>query len=276
LKYSAVPQPGLDRALAARLEAAHGWVVENYVSELRERRPEVGAAALSVAGGNAFFAGESPFSFAVNVGMNGAVSGGELDLIEEFYASRGVPVRVDITPATDASLMRLAQERDYRVSDVTSVLAIATADADFGPQANGIALRWAHAEDCEVWVETIARNLYVSDPGEKRRRNMACMFHAPCALNLIAEMDGQVAGVAGCQIPHHAKGLAAIYGSCTVPEFRRLGVHGEMLRLRVETARAAGCDMVMATALPGSDSERNLERCGFEVCYVKKTWVKAQ
>jgi GNAT superfamily N-acetyltransferase len=208
----------------------------------------------------------------VSLGISRAVTQADLDLVERFYGSRRVATKVDITPTTDPTLSRITHERGYHVADLTSVLLLQVRDAAIEP-APDVLVRWARPEDCEVWVDTIAQNFYVSDPGKARRKSIACVFHAPHALNVIAMVNGEVAGVAGMMVPHGG-GIAVIYGSCTFPQFRRMGVHREMLRLRVETARSAGCSAVMATALPGSDSERNLTRCGFELCYVKTSWAK--
>jgi GNAT superfamily N-acetyltransferase len=227
---------------------------------------------MEVSSGRAFYTGPSPYSIAVGLGFAGAVTPVELDRIEQFYRERGVPAKVDITPATHGSLVMQAQARGYRIAEVTSVL-MRDVDEHFGGASPEIELRWARPVECQLWVDMLARHFFASEPGGERRRNMECMFHAPHALNVIATVGDQLAGVAGCMLPPDG-GVAVIYGSCTLPELRGRGVHREMLRLRVDTARAAGCGVVMATALPGSDSERNLERCGFEICYVKNTWTK--
>ena len=273
MNHAFAVEPALDRALVSRLEKAHEWTVLNYIDCLQSRRPGVSAAALPIAGGQAFYAGPSPFSFAVGIGINRAIAADELDTLEAFYAAHAVPCKLDVTPYTNASVSELITEREYRVADLTSVLSLTADGGSFGPRVGEVELRWAGADDCDMWVDTIARNFYVSDPGEERRKNMECMFHAAHALNVIATVKGELAGVASMMVPHDG-GMAVIYGSCTTPAFRRLGVHREMLRLRVQTARAAGCDSVLATALPGSDSERNLERCGFRCWYVKTTWAK--
>ena len=273
MTYSAVPRPAIDTALVAQLEAAHEWAVHNFVISVQERRPALQADAISIAGGRALYVGPSPFSFAVNLGIGRPVTPRDLDQVEHFYAQHGVPTKVDVTPATHRSLSQLIQERGYRVADLTAVLVLDAQNADIAPPAPEIQLRWARAEDCDLWVDTVAHNFFVTEPGRDRRNNIACVFHAPHALNVIAMIDGKVAGVAGCMIPHNG-GMAIVYASCTVLEYRRKGVHREMLRLRVNAARAAGCDAIMATALPGSDSERNLVRCGFDTCYVKTTWAK--
>ena len=49
---------------------------------------------------------------------------------------------------------------------------------------------------------------------------------------------------------------------------------GERLKLiaaRLNEAVARGCDLATAATLPGSGSQRNYERCGFEVVYTKVT-----
>ncbi len=63
--------------------------------------------------------------------------------------------------------------------------------------------------------------------------------------------------------------LASFFGDGTVPEFRRCGLHASLIRARLNAALAQGCDLATASTLPGSVSQRNYERLGFQVVYTK-------
>jgi GNAT superfamily N-acetyltransferase len=86
---------------------------------------------------------------------------------------------------------------------------------------------------------------------------------SPCAF------DGQ-AGAAGVLCIH--EGVALFGGSATVPELRRRGLQGALLKERMRYASNRGCDLAMMVAEAGSDSQRNAERKGFQIAYTRTKW----
>jgi hypothetical protein len=68
-------------------------------------------------------------------------------------------------------------------------------------------------------------------------------------------------------------GLATLFADGTIAAFRRVGLHRELITARLNEAIAQGCDLATASTLPGSGSQRNYERLGFEVVYTKITLV---
>ena len=53
------------------------------------------------------------------------------------------------------------------------------------------------------------------------------------------------------------------------PRARGRGVHKELIRSRLLTAKALDCDLATALTVPGSISQRNYERSGFQVAYTR-------
>jgi hypothetical protein len=47
-----------------------------------------------------------------------------------------------------------------------------------------------------------------------------------------------------------------------------------LIGVRLEDARAAGSDLAMSMTLPGSGSQRNLERQGFRVIYTRTKFLR--
>jgi hypothetical protein len=70
-------------------------------------------------------------------------------------------------------------------------------------------------------------------------------------------------------------GVASFYGDGVLPQCRRAGVHAAMIAARLRKALEQGCDIVTAGVVPGSTSQRNYGRLGFEVAYTKVTMVLA-
>jgi predicted acetyltransferase len=64
-------------------------------------------------------------------------------------------------------------------------------------------------------------------------------------------------------------GLAILFADSTAARYRRRGFHRELIAVRLREARTQGCDLAAASVSPGSASQRNYERAGFQVAYTK-------
>ena len=62
-------------------------------------------------------------------------------------------------------------------------------------------------------------------------------------------------------------GLAQICGAGTLPAYRGRGMQKALLARRLADAKAAGCDFAVVTTAPGSRSQENVMRRGFELLY---------
>ena len=92
------------------------------------------------------------------------------------------------------------------------------------------------------------------------------MASIPMVSCWLARVDGRIAG-GGALVIHD--GLALICGDGTLPEFRSQGVQTALLRARLDHARRSGCDLAVICTQPGSSSQRNAERQGFQVVYAR-------
>ena len=71
-----------------------------------------------------------------------------------------------------------------------------------------------------------------------------------------------------------AEGVAQLAGATTAPAHRRQGVQAALLSARLADAAAAGCDIAVVTTLPGSKSQQNVQRQGFDLLYTRATLVR--
>jgi GNAT superfamily N-acetyltransferase len=85
----------------------------------------------------------------------------------------------------------------------------------------------------------------------------------------LAEWNGQPGAAGSLCIDD---GVALFSGAATIPELRRRGLQGALLRERMRYAVAHGCDLAMMVAEVGSESQRNAERNGFGVAYTRIKW----
>ena len=84
--------------------------------------------------------------------------------------------------------------------------------------------------------------------------------------------DNVVAGGAAMRI---AEGMAQLCGAATLPAHRRRGVQTALLQHRLADAGRAGCDMAVVTTQPGSVSQQNVQRQGFELLYSRAILIKS-
>jgi GNAT superfamily N-acetyltransferase len=97
------------------------------------------------------------------------------------------------------------------------------------------------------------------------------IFAMPGALCYLAVSEsGEPAGGGAMAV---RDGLATLFADSTIAAWRRLGFHRELIVARLNEAIAVGCDTATASTIPGSISQRNYERLGFEVVYTKVALV---
>lgn len=87
----------------------------------------------------------------------------------------------------------------------------------------------------------------------------------------VALRDGVIAGGASFRV---AEGVAQLTGAATAPAHRRLGVQTALLSARLADAAGAGCDVAVITTQPGSKSQQNAQRRGFDLLYTRAILVK--
>ena len=127
-------------------------------------------------------------------------------------------------------------------------------------------------DETDLWSYTVGRGFF--DQAELTTEEMD-VGRAICAMPGRAVLpgrlvDGEPAGAAAEAI---YGGLATLFADSTIAHFRRGGLHAELIAARLNEAMAQGCELATASTLPGSGSQRNYERLGFEVVYTRVTLV---
>ena len=253
-----------DTALARRLESAEAANARGCTAI----HPQ--AAALEIAGGVAVFAGaESPLSHAVGIGLAGPVTELEVCAIETFFRARGARPSVDLCPLADPGLVELLGASGFRVSEFNNVLVkrLQATELVLTPR-----VRRAIADETDLWSHTVGRGFFEQPELTTDEMDVGRAICAmPGARVYLAATDtGEPAG--GAALAIHG-GLATLFADSTIARFRRQGLHRELISARLNEALAQGCDMATASTLPGSASQRNYERAGFEVVYTRITLV---
>jgi hypothetical protein len=86
----------------------------------------------------------------------------------------------------------------------------------------------------------------------------------------LAEVDGEPVGAAALIV---TDGIGYLANAATLPAGREQGAQQALIDRRLRDAAAAGCELFLTMAGPGSVSHRNLERAGLGVAYTKVVWT---
>lgn len=244
-----------DRALARRIEAAEAANARGCTSP--------GGALLEAGGGCAIFAGAgSPLTQAVGMGLAGPPAPGEIERIEAFFRSRGATPAIDLCPLADTAWVEALFGRGYRATEFNNVLV---RRVDGAPPA-APRVRLAAAAEAELWSRTVGCGFFdVEELGEPEMEVGRAICAMPGALCYLAG-DAEPAAAGALRV---REGLATLFADSTIARFRGRGLHRELIAARLAEAAAQGCDLATASTLPGSVSQRNYERMGFEVVYTK-------
>jgi hypothetical protein len=258
--------------LARRLEYAEAVDAAGCVDAECCLSPNSNAEAKGVAGGFLTFCGtESPLTHAIGVGMHGPVSVDEVYEIEHFFRSRGAAVAIDVCPHADASLRDILCQRGYRITEFNDVLVRPLPAGELPEHPSHLEIRTAGADEEELYARTVVRGFFGRDEmTDAEYRLGRILFHMPCSNVLMAFADGEAAGCGGLSIRNR---VANFFGDATLRSQRNRGSHSALIAERLRIASADGCDVATAGTQPGSTSQANYQRFGFEVAYSKITMV---
>ncbi|MGZ6652251.1 MAG: GNAT family N-acetyltransferase [Solirubrobacteraceae bacterium] len=269
-----------DIALAERIERVETQLIALGGEAARARTTEPGFV-ISLAGGVATFCEEgSPFNKVAGLGFHGVPSEAELDEVERAFAARDCPVQLELSNLAEPAIGALLTNRGYRLVSFENVLGRAI-DGEPEPVATpGVEVRRSGDEEFQAWHRVIADGFAHPDTQgvpsheefpdeiiERAERDLA----AAGGVRYIALRDGVVGGGAGLRI---AEGVAQMTGAATAPAHRRRGIQTALLAARLADAATAGCDIAVVTTQPGSKSQQNVQRRGFDLLYTRAVFVK--
>jgi GNAT superfamily N-acetyltransferase len=262
-----------DHDLSCRIELADAANSRACGNTLAQHHPDIGACTMDVAGGCAIYAGVgSPITQAIGLGMDVEVTTADMDCLEQFFESRGARVEVETSPLCHATLRDQFDARAYRTLEWSNVLFQRSTDTPVKPPAAGVEIKRATVDQADLWASLLCQG-FAEDLGEAALALMLVgktLFLAAAA-GYIAYVDGQPAGGAALFIH---EGVAGLMGAATLSKFRRRGVQSALLNARLDLAREQGCDMAYTITAPGSGSQRNVERAGFQVAYTRTKFYK--
>lgn len=267
--------------LAARIERAEAQLIAEATEATRRRRADRSGFVIPVAGGVATFAeAGSPYNKIAGLGFGGVPDAAALDEIESAFAGRGAVVQAEVASLADPTLLEMLTERGYRLASFENVLGRELTTGSPPVEVPGVEVRRSGPDELEAWVglvtdaavhpdtEGIPMEEFPRDVVERAERDSAAIDGIR---RYVALRHEQLAGGASFRV---AEGIAQLTGAGTVPAHRRNGVQTALLAARIADAVTDGCDVAVVTTQPGSRSQQNVQRRGFDLLYTRAVLLK--
>lgn len=240
-------------ALIHRLESAQARQNDRFTRA-------AGGRSLAVGGGFAHFRGPGhPLNQAL-----GLIKPIPEEDLEEAEAFLGHPAVLELTPGADAGLWPLLAARGYRLNQFQQQLVRGLEPLEEGDAA--FEIRPVRPGESDLQARVVGAGFFEREDWQSVDPPFAVPEGVPGCLRYLAVVDGEPAG--GATLGWN-DGVALLSGDAVLPRFRGRGLQKALIRARLVEAARLGCDLVTASTLPSSPSQRAYEACGFRVAYPK-------
>jgi GNAT superfamily N-acetyltransferase len=271
-----------DIGLARRIEQAEAQLIAEASQAARRRRADTAGFVIPVAGGVASFAEHgSPFNKVAGLGFGGVPGAAALEDVERAFAACGAQMQIELAHLGDPAIGALLTGRGYQLQSFENVLGLALTGTPEPVTPAGIEVRPSGEEELGAWVDVLVEGDLHPDtqgvpqheqfPREVLARAERDTGAAAGVRRYVALRNGVIAGGASFRV---SDGIAQFTGAATVPQHRRRGIQTALLAVRLADAAAAGCDIAVITTAPGSKSQQNAQRQGFDLLYTRAVLVK--
>lgn len=234
--------------------------------------PASGAETLTLRGGALVALGPGRYvNRAIGVGTD-RFDTAELTRLESFFERHGVPASVELSSWVSTAMLSQLNGRGYEPYWSRNVYAWAAEAAE--QTSRRVTVQAVDDSLFEIWRSVFAAAFEAPD-GVSRRisdEHAAAAYATSGSRHFLAHIDGQPAGCGSVQFDGT---VAWLGGAATIPSFRRRGVQSALIHHRLALAIDAGCELVVASALPSGMSARNLEAHGFEFADTQLVMTKS-
>jgi GNAT superfamily N-acetyltransferase len=262
-----------NKELALKLETAEALNQTTFVQTHRQLFEDSQASYQKIGSGYAVFAGvDSPLTQTFGLALDGPFNDGQLDELEEFYKLRNAPVNIEVCHLSDIALSRLLIKRGYQISEYSNVLLRRISATDLFEVSNNNQIHEVKNEEIADYAAVISEGfLETKEIPESFQALFKVCFRQPNSAIFGAVKDSQPAGGGTIFI----QGDVGLFGGAsTLPQFRNQGIQTDLLKMRLRHAQSVGCLWAMVTTAPGSVSQKNVERQGFQVVYARTKFIR--
>ena len=271
-----------DASLAARIDRAEARLCSDIAAFVRATRPDAESTVTPISGGLAVYVSRSsPVNKVIGLALEGELDVDALERIESDWQRKGEPVRIELAVLTDSSVGGVLTDRGYRLHGFENVLGLALDGTLAEPVSPDISIDIAAEDERQTWMNIAVDAFMNLDgtgsvpddalPREELADVLGEVMGAPGYIRYLARAGGEPVGEAAMRLDGD---LAQLAGAGTLPRARGRGVQKALLQRRLADARAAGCTLAVVTTAPGTRSQENVMRRGFQLLYTRAILVR--
>ena len=271
-----------DVSLAARIDRAEARLCGDIASFVRTARPEAESTVIPISGGLAVYVSRSsPVNKVIGLALDCELDVDTLAGIETEWQRKGEPVRIELAVLTDSSVGGVLTDRGYRLHGFENVLGLGLDGTPAETVPPGISIDIAADDEQQTWMDIAVDAFMNLDgtgsvpddalPREQLADVLGEVMGAPGYIRYLARLDGDPVGEAAMRLDGD---LAQLAGAGTLPRARGRGVQRALLQRRLADARRAGCTLAVVTTAPGTRSQENVMRRGFQLLYTRAILVR--
>ena len=248
-----------DEQLYARLHRRSKTMAAE-MAEAASKAGIPGEVFLDVGDSYAIFAGNgSPLTQG-----GGSFSSTELEAIQAFYSRHACGWEAIVTPFTSVDSFNRLLSLGATAMNWETVLTRDLGDLPSEDIGGGRFVE-AEAGTLSVWSEVGRRGFFGEESNPVAEELARVLEHMTGYRRYIGYLDDEPAGAAAMSI---RDGVVFLGGMATLPKFRRRGLQTAAIARRLRDALGIA-DLATMGAVPGSSSQRNAERLGFQVAWTQ-------
>lgn len=211
----------------------------------------------------AFFAGPEAYSNRITgFGMQPE----HLDPAIAFFDERGVDTKLEVSSFAASELLAAVHARGFELRFFTHVLAMPVRNVSRLPPPAGVTIERLDRSDLRAVTEAAEHNDRCFSPDRPPLPASIALTTKhllnPANDTFVARVEGRLVGV-GCS--ESSEGVTLVFGGAVHPELRGRGIQRALMNVRIALAHERGSELVFVMTGPGTPSERNACRAGFQI-----------
>lgn len=225
-------------------------------------------STLDVGTGSAFFSGDTSF-FSQVIGWGFDTDDvkflAEIEAIEDFYRQlKHRQVDIELSPLVGNFIFSQLSKRGYLVSELNniSILDLTCFTSNAVLNQEGYIVQPISAHHLQEWASCVASGFEYEEARE--------YFYLYAKTKGITPFGAYINNklVAGGTIAIH-DGVCDLGITSTLPSYRGRGLQKALLDKRIEYAIKSGANLASVTTEPGSISDLNIQKMGFQIAYTR-------
>jgi GNAT superfamily N-acetyltransferase len=220
---------------------------------------------------------------AVGIGIVEPAGAAEVDAIIDWYVSKGIEPRVELSPFADPAFTRALADRGFVLQSFENtffreLVAGERVTTPF-PLPDDIAISRVDPSDAatvRAYAEVVVSGFM--PPGETPSEEMLELsmkwITTGGAIAFAARTRHGAGPIVGGGSVRGSDGIASLAGLSVLPDFRRKGIQLALVAARLNHCIGLGITLATIGSRPGAPTERNGRRMGFQLAYSKAILVR--